>query len=171
MDAVSLKRPLIISALFIVVLIVGVGLFVDVVFATMLCVMAMMWQMLRLLYYAVRWNTRGLKVIGARLLMWAAAAFGLGAMFSHYSDVARVQGGSLVAALQAHRAREGRFPEQIEALAPRDIAVIPMVKMSPIREQKFRYRSNGKTFTLLYVTGFRMGATYDSETAKWEALD
>jgi hypothetical protein len=171
MDAVPLKRPLIISALFILVLMAGVGLFLDVVLAIMIGMLAVVWQILRLLYYAVRWNTRGLKLIGARLLMWMAAAFGMGAMMGHYSDQARAQGNALIAALQVHRAREGRYPEQLEALVPKDIGAISMVKLNPFREQTFRYRSNGKTFTLLYVTGFRMGALYDSESAKWEALD
>jgi hypothetical protein len=168
--AVSLKRSLTISALFVVVVVIGAG-FVDVTIAIMLCVMAVAWQILRLLYYALRWNTAGLKLIGIRLLMWVAAAFGTGAILGHYSDQARAQGNTLVAALQAHRAREGRYPEKLEALVPRDIAAIPMVAQNPIHEKKFIYHSNGNTYTLLYVTGFRMGASYNSDEAKWEVLD
>lgn len=171
MEATSLKRPLVISAVFVLVMIAGIGLFVDIVFAAMIALLAGIWQIVRLLYYAVRNNGRGLKLVGARLLMWGAAMFGMMALFGHYMDRARAEGDTLVAALKTYHVREGRYPEQLEALAPRDIPVIAKVKVNPMREQPFRYRSNGKNFTLLYVTGFRMGALYDSERAKWEPLD
>jgi hypothetical protein len=170
MEAVSLKRPLIISAVFILVLVMGVW-YLDTMFAAMLCLLAILWQILRLLYYAVRRNSNRLKLIGARFVMWVAAIVSMMTLFNHYSSRAQASGETVLAALQAHRAREGSYPEKLEALVPRDMAAIPMVALNPVREGKFRYRSNGKTFTLMYVTGFRMGSVYDSEAAKWEALD
>lgn len=170
MDAVSLKRPLMISAVLMLVLVAGAW-YLDAVVAVMLCLLAAAWQVLRLLYYAVRRNSGALKLAGMRFLMWAVVMTGTIAAMGHYSSQARTRGDTLVAALQAHRAKEGRYPDKLEALVPRDMTAIPEVTLNPVREGKFRYRSNGNSFRLMYVTGFRMGYEYDSETAKWEALD
>jgi hypothetical protein len=170
MDLALYKRPLMVSALLIVAVTAG-GWFSDMMVAIMVSMLVILWQILRLLYYAVRWNKTGLALSSMRFLMWMAAAVAAGATVGHYSDQARAQGNTLVAALQAHHAREARYPEKLEALAPRDIAAIPVIAMSPVRDGSFRYHSNGKTFFLIYVTGFRMGASYDSEAAQWVALD
>jgi len=89
----------------------------------------------------------------------------------HYGKLARARGDALVAALQANRAREGRHPQNLEALVPRDIAAIPMVALMPGSDQKFRYRISENHFRLMYVAGFRMASEYDSENAQWKELD
>ena len=170
MGEASLKRPVIISVVFIVVVTVGTWI-MDGMFAIMVSMLAVTWQTLRLLYHAVRRNIGGLQLAGVRWLLWAAAALVVGVVHGQYSDRARAQGDALVAALQAYRAREGRYPDKLEALAPKDIAAIPAYGMSPFRENHFHYRSDGKFFSMFFITGFRMGAHYDSGTGKWQAMD
>ncbi len=166
------QRPLMISAGLVVAVMTG-SWFSDLMLALMAGMLVMAWQVLRLLYYAVRGNTPGLGLTGIRLLLWLAGSLGTVVLFGHYDDQARAQGDTVIAALQAYRAREGRYPEKLDALAPKDIATVPMVAMSPLRDRPFRYISadNGATFMLMYVIGFRMGAEYHSGTAKWMALD
>ncbi len=170
MDLAAYKRPLMISAGLAAVL-AACAWYYDAMTIAMLCVLAVLWQILRLLYYLLRWNRSGLAAGGIRLLIWVAAAASAMTAHGHYGKLSRASGDALVAALQAYRAREGRYPQNLEALVPRDIAAIPTVALIPSREQKFRYRLVENQFRLMYVAGFRMASEFDSEKAKWEELD
>jgi hypothetical protein len=143
----------------------------DAMLIAMLCVLAVLWQLARLLYYLLRWNRGGLAAGGIRLLIWVAATASAMTAQDHYGKLTRARGDALVAALQAYRAREGRYPQNLEALVPRNIAAIPMVALMPGSNQKFKYRIFENNFRLMYVAGFRMASEYDSENAKWAELD
>ena len=170
MDLAPYKRPLMVSA--------GLGIalaacawYYDAMLIAMLCVLAVLWQLARLLYYLLRWNRGGLTAGGIRLLIWVAATASAMTAQDHYGKLTRARGDALVVALQAYRAREGRYPQNLEALVPRDLAAIPMVALMPSSKQKFKYRIFENNFRLMYVAGFRMASEYDSENAKWEELD
>jgi len=170
LDLAPYKRPLLISA--------GLGIalaacawYYDAMLIAMLCVAAVLWQLARLLYYLLRWNRGGLAAGGIRLLIWVAALFSAMTAQDYYGKLTRARGDALVAALQTYRAREGRYPQNLEALVPRDIAAIPVVALNPSSDQKFRYRISENNFRLMYIAGFRMASEYDSESAKWEELD
>ena len=80
----------------------------------------------------------------------------------------------MVSVLQSYRAREGRFPQTLDALVPRDIAVLPVVARAPSHVQPFRYRVQGEggdKFLLMFHSGFRLQHTYDSTTAQWTLRD
>ena len=164
------KPSLWISAALAMVLI-ACGWYFDATLIAMLCVAAALWQVLRLLYYLLRWNRAGLAAGGIRLLIWVAATAGVIGAYSHQFTLTQTRGEALVNALQAYRAREGRYPQNLEALAPRDIAAVPLVALSPIHEQKFRYRLMENSFRLMFVTGIRAAKEYDSEKGTWESLD
>lgn len=170
MDLAPYKRLLMISAGLALVL-AACAWYYDAMLIAMLCVLAVMWQLARLLYYLLRWNRGGLAAGGIRLLIWVAALFSAMTAQDYYGTLTRARGDALVTALQAYRAREGRYPQDLDALAPRDIAAIPVVALLPSREQKFRYRIYENQFRLMYIAGFRMASEYDSEKAKWEELD
>lgn len=170
MNFAAWKRPLTISAVLAVAL-VGFGWHYDPIFAAMLCLLAMVWQIVRLLYYLLRWNKNGLALGGARLLIWVAAMATAIGVHDHYATRTHAGGEALVAALQAYRAREGRYPEKLEALVPRDIAAIPAMASPAGSNRRFYYRLSGEQFHLMYVTGFRMGKEFDSGTGKWTELD
>jgi hypothetical protein len=170
MDLAPYKRSLIISAALAVVP-AACAWYYDAMLMAMLCVVAVMWQLARLLYYLLRWNRGALAAGGVRLAIWVAAAAGAMTAHDHYAKLTRARGDALVAALQTYRAREGSYPKTLAALAPRDIVAIPVVALLPSREQQFRYRLVENHFRLMYIAGFRMASEYDSETAKWEELD
>ena len=170
MNLAPYKRSLWISAALAMVLL-ACAWYYDAILIAMLCVVAALWQVLRLLYYLLRWNRVGLVAGGIRLLIWVAATAGVMLAHEHYSRLTQARGAALVSALQAYRAREGRYPQNLQALAPRDIAAIPVVALAPASERKFRYRLMENHFRLMYVSGFRMASEYDSEKAKWETLD
>lgn len=170
MEAASLKRPLIISAVLAIGL-VGFGWYYDPMFAAMLCLLAVLWQVVRLLYYLLRWNKNGLALCGVRFVIWVAAIAAAMTVHEYYATRAHAGGEALVAALQAYRAREGRYPEKLESLAPRDIVAIPAMASPAGSNRRFYYRLSGEHFHLMYVTGFRMGKAFDSSTGKWEVLD
>jgi hypothetical protein len=153
------------------VLLAACAWYYDAKLIAMLCVVAVMWQLARLLYYLVRWNRSGLVAGGIRLLFWVAATASAMTALDYYGKLTRERGDALVTALQAHRAREGVYPKELEALVPRYIAAIPAAALWPSREQKFKYRLSENNFRLMYVSGFRMASEYDSETSKWEELD
>ena len=164
------KRSLWITALLAAALFAG-GWFGDAQLMLTLCVVVVLWQVLRLLYYLLLWNRASLAAGGVRLLIWMAATSGVIYVYDHQTTLTRTRGDALVSALQAYRAREGRYPQNLEALAPRDIAAIPLVALRPGSELMFRYRLIGDHFRLMYATGIRAGQEYDSEKGRWEALD
>ena len=157
MNLAPYKRSLWISAALAMVLL-ACAWYYDAILIAMLCVVAALWQVLRLLYYLMRWNRVGLVAGGIRLLIWVAATAGVMLAHEHYSKLTQARGEALVSALQAYRAREGRYPQNLQALAPGS-------------ERKFRYRLMENHFRLMYVSGFRMASEYDSEKTKWETLD
>ena len=67
--------------------------------------------------------------------------------------------------------RLARAASELAALAPRDIAEIPLQAAAPFQQRKFVYRSNGETFTLMFISGFLVAMQYDSKTGQWENLD
>lgn len=171
MNFAAWKRPLTISA----VLAAGMAVlawYFDPLFVTLLCLVAILWQIVRLLVDLLRWNKNGLALGGVRLVIWVGAMAATIGALDYYTTRAQAGGEALVAALQAYRAREGRYPEKLEALAPRDIAAVPLMPSPPGRsERSFYYRLSGEHFRLMYYTGIRMGKEFDSSTGKWEALD
>ncbi len=170
MNLALYKRSLWINAALAVVLL-ACAWYYDAMLIAMLCVAAVLWQVLRLFYYLLRWNRAGLAAGGIRLLIWVSATTGVMMTLDHYSSLTQARGEALVQALQAYRAREGRYPQSLEALAPRDITQIPEVALAPSSGRKFHYRLVENQFRLMYVIGFRMASEYDSEKAKWESLD
>lgn len=136
-----------------------------------LCMLVVVWQVARALYYAVRRKVDALKICGIRFLIWVAVVIDAAAANRTYSDMTRARGDAIVAALQKYHAREGAYPKSLEALAPRDIAVIPTVALVPIRNTPFSYRSDGDKFALMFYTGILMVSEYDSSTAQWQTRD
>jgi len=170
MNLALYKRRLMISAALAAVL-VACAWYYDAMLIAMLCVLAVLVQLVRLLYNLLKWNRAGLAAGGIRLAVWVAATAGTLTAHNHYATLTRTRGDALVAALQAYRAREGRYPAQLEALVPRDIAAIPAVALVPSREQKFRYRLVENDFRLVYFAGFRLASEYDSQSGKWAEFD
>ncbi len=170
MDTMSFKRPLMISLAVMLMLVAGSWL-LDITITIMVCMLAIAWQVVRLLYYAVRRNARGLKLTGMRLLLWMAVVLGVGQVMGHYAAQGREKGEALFAARQAYRTREGRYPDTLDALRPRDIATVPVLILRPGKEQPFHYRFRDNHFRLMYSYAFRIGYEYDSKNGKWEALD
>ena len=149
MDVTAIKRPLIISAV-LAGIVAACAWYYDAMPLALLCMLVAAWQLVRGLYYALRRNRDGLKVSGLRFLMWAAALASAIVAHNYYAKLTRERGDALVVALQAYRAREGRYPQNLEALAQREIAAVPGVALNPYSKQKFRYRSEANTFQLSY---------------------
>jgi hypothetical protein len=170
MDATTIKRPLLFSAVAAVVL-AACAWYYDAMLLAMLCFLAVLWQIACILYYAVRRRRDGLRSSGIRLLLWAPALASSIVAHNYYATLTRERGDALVGALQAHRALEGRYPQSLEKLVPRDIAVIPAVALNPAKLQKFRYSSDGISFRLNYYPGFLLTSEYDSSKGKWETRD
>ena len=173
MDAAYFKRPMIVSVILAGIL-VTVGWYQDALVFAPLCLLAAFWQVLRAMYYALRRNGPALKLCGMRLLIWAAAMAILIAAHNYYLNTTKKSADAVVASLQIYCAREGRFPLNLEALAPRDIPAVPAATMAPGNVYPFRYRVSGdkaENFTLRFYTGFRHQHIYDSTTGKWELTD
>ena len=169
----SFKRPLIISGALACAL-VAVGWYHDALMFAPIGLLAVFWQTLRALYYVVRRNWPALKLCGIRVLIWFAAMAILVGVHDHYLNATKKNAEALVASLQSYRAREGHFPPDLGALAPRDIATVPQAMMAPANVYPFRYRVAGDkpdNYTLRFFTGFRHQHIYDSETGKWEVTD
>jgi hypothetical protein len=116
-----------------------------------------------------RWHQ--VKLAAARVGIWSAVV-ALGAVsHNHFTDVTRARAESLVAALKAYHAREGRYPDVLEALVPKDIKAVPVSVQSLSRERPFRYDTREGQYTLSYFPGFRLMTTYRSESGKWQTLD
>ena len=135
-----------------------------------LCFWALLWQMARLVYYSVRWNTFGLKLVGARTLMWLGAMFA--AITAHHTFVSATQekADRLLGAIKAYHARTGRYPEKLDALVPRDIPEVPGLARGG-GVQKFHYRTTEGGHTLSYPSGWMTMTSYDSTTGTWETRD
>ena len=173
MNTTAYKRPLIISAV-LAALIVAAGVWANALLYAPLCLLAALWQIVRGLYYLLRRKWPALKLCGLRLLIWIAAMFLLTAVHSYYKDITQQRGEALVTALQSYRVREGRYPRELAALAPRDIAGIPLTVQSPGEGRPFRYRLEGETganYQLMFHTGFRWQHTYDPKVGKWVMTD
>jgi hypothetical protein len=173
MESASIKRPLIISVALAVVL-VAIGWYQDALVFAPIGLLVVFWQVLRAIYYVLRRNRPALKLCGARALIWFAAMAILVAVHNYYLENTKENANALVASLQTYRTREGRFPDTLEALAPRDISAIPAATMAPGNAYPFRYRVTGDKadhFTLRFHTGFRHQHTYDSATGKWDLTD
>ncbi len=173
MITVNTKRPLFISGGLAGMLLI-VGWYYDPLTYAPLCLLAVLWQVLRGLYYALRRNWAALKLCGLRLLIWLIAMACL--IVAHNFNLKETQKRAdvLLSALQSYRAREGRFPPSLDALVPRDVAVLPLVARAPSRLQPFRYRVQGEAgdhFMLMFESGFRLQHTYDSTTAHWTLRD
>lgn len=169
----SLRRPLLVTA----VLTVGVAVcawlidgWLVAMMLAMLCFWALLWQMLRLFYYLVRWNKWGLKLVGARVVMWIGAMASAVAAHNVFVSATQERADKLLGAIKAYHAREGRYPEKLEALAPRDIPEVPRLARGG-GTQKFHYRTVEGGFTLGYASGWMTMTTYDSQTGKWETRD
>ena len=172
-DIAAYKRPLIISVV-LATLIVAAGVWADALSIAPLCLLAALWQIVRGLYYLLRRQWLGLKLCGLRLLIWIAAMFLLVAVHSYYKDITQQRGDALVTALQAYRAREGRYPRDLAALAPRDITEVPLTAQSPGEGRPFRYRLDGEAgenYQLMFHTGFRWQHTFDPKVGKWVMTD
>lgn len=165
------KHPLIPTAILALVLLAGAWWFYDPQVVVLLCMLAVMWQVVCALYYAARRNVGALKIRGIRFLIWIAVMIGAGIASRTYVDMTRARGDSLVAALQKYHAREGGYPASLAALVPRDIAVVPTVALVPIRSTPFDYRSDGKFYSLMYYTGILVVSEYVSTTAEWRTRD
>lgn len=173
MEPMSFKRPLLITAALATLLVAG-GIYVDALSIAPLCLLAVVWQVLRALYYVLRRNWPALKLCGLRLLIWIAAMFALIMVHNYYLKITQQRADTLVAALQTYRAREGRFPAELEALVPRDIALVPPMVNGPGAGRPFRYRlygDAGEKYTLIFHSGFRLQHSYDSTVMKWEVRD
>ena len=173
MEPMSFKRPLIITAV-LATLLVATGVSIDALTFAPLGLLVVFWQILRALYYVLRRNWPALKLCGLRLLIWIAAMFVLVMVHDYYQKITQKSADTLVAALQTYRAREGRYPRELDALAPRDIAQVPLTVNSPGAGRPFRYRLDGdagERYTLSFNSGFRLQHIYDSTTKKWELRD
>lgn len=173
MQIAAIKRPLIIS-LALACALVAVGWYQDALVFAPIGLVAVFWQALRALYYVVRRSWRALKLCGIRVLIWIAAMVILVVVHDHYLSATKKSAEELIVSLQSYRAREGHFPPDLEALAPRDIATVPQATMAPANVYPFRYRVSGDkpdNYTLRFFTGFRHQHIYDSATGKWELTD
>ena len=171
--AKPIRRPLIISVVLAAVAAGSAWVFDVWLLAfliTSLCMVAVLWNMVCLLYYAVRWNRRGLKLTVLRLVLWVAAMFAAIAAHNQFTEASRARAESLVSVLRTYHAREGRYPDTLEALVPRDLPAVPTLARGG-GSQKFRYRKQDAAYTLSYVSGWMTMTTYDSATGKWETVD
>jgi hypothetical protein len=181
----ALKKPLLISA-GLAGLLVIVGGYNDALMFAPIGLLALCWQVLCALGYTVRRQWLMLKLCGLRMLIWIAALAILTGVHNYYLKTTRQSAQDVVSALQGYRAREGHYPKTLEALAPRDIAVVPLWRMSPSRDYPFHYRPTGApgttdawgvyqgqalNYTLRYFTGFRHQHIYDSATGQWTLTD
>ena len=173
MEPASIKRSLIISGA-LAGLVVVVGWYHDALVFAPVGLLAVIWQALPALYYLIRRNWPALKLCGIRVLIWIAAMAILIAVHSYYLNATKKSAEELVASLQNYRAREGHFPPDLAALAPRDIAAVPQAMMAPATVYPFRYRVAGDkpaNYTLRFYTGFRHQHIYDSAAGKWKVTD
>mgnify|MGYP003345213355 CR=1 FL=1 len=169
----SHKRALTISAV-LAVLLVLVGWYNDALMFAPFALLILVWQMVCALGYLVLRQWPMLKRCGLRMLIWFAAMAVLVSIHQVYLDSARKKADAVVSALQAYRAREGRYPPNLEALAPRDMAVVPPYAMSLATVRPFRYRldgDKGENFDLRFFTGFRHQHIYESAAGKWKVTD
>lgn len=169
----SHKRALLISAVLASLLVI-VGWYNDALMFAPFGLLALIWQIVCALGYMVlrRWHM--LKRCGARMLIWLAAIAALMFIHDYYLKTTRTSAEAVLSALQAYRAREGRYPPNLEALAPRDMAVVPQWSMAPSRVQPFRYRlegDKGENFDLRYFTGWRHQHVYESASGTWKLTD
>ena len=85
------------------------------------------------------------------------------------SDENRPAGEAIVAAVQAYKLANGRFPEKLEQLQPRFLATIP--QPAPATNFVYAAASDGATFWFGYQTHRDMFNEYDSSTRKWQYLE
>ncbi len=173
----SFQRALLISAVLAGLLVI-MGWFYDALMFVLLPALALIWQVLCALGYTLLRKWHMLKLCGLRMLIWLAAIMTLMFIHDYYLKSTRKSAEAVVSALQTYRAREGRYPPNLEALAPRDMAVVPLWSMSPSGAQPFRYKlvgekeeNKGENFDLRYFTGFRHQHIYESASGKWKLTD
>lgn len=174
-----MQRPLMISGM-LAILLVLVGWYYDALLFAPFGLLALLWQILCAIYFAVRRDRQGLKVSGVRMLIWMAAMAILITVHNQYLKNTRKNAEAVVTALQNFRAREGYYPKDLEALVPRDIAVLPKSAMSPRHVYPFQYRTvpageavaeKALSFNLRFHTGFRHQHIYDSVSGQWKLTD
>ena len=182
---VSIKRPLMIS-MALAILLVLFGGYNDALMFAPIGLLVLFCQVLGAVYYSVRRDWRMLKVCGLRALMWIGAMAMLTVIHNYYLNLSKKSAEAVVTALTKYHAREGHYPPKLDALAPRDIAVVPQWGMSPSRDHAFHYRPTGApgttdawgvyegnavNYTLRFFSGFRHQHIYDSATGQWKLTD
>jgi hypothetical protein len=65
------------------------------------------------------------------------------------SSIARVT--PILTALEAYRAREGRYPQYLDQLIPRDLDAIPLASGSSEAKSPFVYNGEGQSFALFFL--------------------
>ena len=87
------------------------------------------------------------------------------------ADMVRDSAVEIIAALDRHRAAQGRHPERLSDLVPEELSEIPSAAPLLITDRWFRYRRTELGFELSYVSGFLVDRVYDSRVGTWSVRD
>jgi hypothetical protein len=75
---------------------------------------------------------------------------------------------ALIAAIEAHHAKEGRYPDSLTALVPNDL---PPTLAEHAKEEIYTYRRVEEGgYRLTYMSSSGMVHVYESRTKTWETL-
>jgi len=121
---------------------------------------------LRLDALRTRWPRAAVIALGTLAGVYVAYRLAMGFVFT---DENRPAGEEIVAAVEAYKAANKRYPENLELLQPKYVGKIP----SPAPGTNFVYAipSDGSAAWFGYQTSRGMLSEYDSQTRKWRELD
>ena len=109
---------------------------------------------------------------GLRRLAVYCAVFAVSSVvYGANAGMVRDSGSAIVAALERHRAANGRYPERLSDLVPAQLPEVPSAAPLLVVDRWFRYRRSARGFELSYVSGFLVDRVYDSRTGAWSVRD
>lgn len=116
------------------------------------------------LYACIGRDTSGLRVLCVALFVAACAAL---VAINANNALARDRADGIVAAVEAYRAVNGRYPPSLEALVPAYLEAVPRAKYA-LGHARFDYALSGRGATLAWAEVPPLGRTvYDFAARRW----
>lgn len=165
-----MKRKLLISAVLSGAFLVLAALGPDLLVA-FLALLALALNLLGVLLALALRRWPSLRLRAARAGIWLGTLILAGAIYALQHEATRTRGEQIVAALEAHRAQRGAYPETLAALVPAFLAQIPPASGRALGQSAFRYRRQEIGFTLGYAGPALLYREYDSRTRAWTTRD
>jgi len=107
-----------------------------------------------------------------RFAIYLSAVLMVCALRIYNTSLARFRADSVIAAVEAFKAKTGAYPERLDQLEPLFMAKVPEKAKMTFMDNGFRYSSRSDYHTLSYVTFPPFGRrVYDFESRKWKRSD